>query len=573
MPISFELASQIQIKINGSEASPDVMANLLTAEIDQHAHLPDMFTLYLQDPELALGGPSLIDNGPFDLTKEVEIGAEKPDGSRVVLMKGEITAMEPAFQEGMIARLVVRGYDTSHRLYREMRSVAHLNKKDSDLASEIAGRVGLQADVEATSTVYDHVFQHNQSDLAFLQERAWRIGYECFVEAGSLIFRSPPTGGAAVTLTWGEDLLSFHPRMNLAEQVDEVVVRGWSAQDKRAIVGRALQGELYPRIGESRDGAAWARSFGSGKQIYLHETVASQAEANTLAEARLNELSGAFIQAEGIALRRPDIRPGRKVTLEALGTRFSGTYLVTTARHTYSPEGFKTVFGVRGLRTGQLIEEMDRRSLREQYPGVVVGVVTNTDDPQRWGRVKVQFPWMVEEAESDWARVVSAGAGPEAGLFVVPEVGDEVVVAFEQGDFRRPYVLGGVWNGQDAVPPVAPGSANEHPKVRSWHSRTGHHITVYDDQAKKIEIVTGGGHRLVLDDANREITVTSSGGITLTLADSGGRVTLEATEIEIQANGNLSLRTGGNIDAQASGNLALTAGGQITIKGAVINLN
>jgi uncharacterized protein len=117
------------------------------------------------------------------------------------LIKGEITALEPVFGEGMVAELVVRGFDKSHRLYRETKSRAFLNKKDSDLAQEIAQAVGLSVQVDATSTVYDHIYQHNQSDLAFLMQRAWRIGYECFVEDGQLYFRKPPNGSNAQVST------------------------------------------------------------------------------------------------------------------------------------------------------------------------------------------------------------------------------------------------------------------------------------------------------------------------------------------------------------------------------------
>ncbi|MGC9466970.1 MAG: VgrG-related protein [Anaerolineae bacterium] len=560
MPEPFALASQIAIKIDGNDVSPDVMRLVQRVEVDQHAHLPNMFTIRLRDPKF-----EVIDQGPFDLTKEVEISGETEDGEWVPLAKGEITVLEPEFQEGMIARLVVRGYDKSHRLFREMKSQAHLNKKDSDLASEIARNVGLQAEVDPTSTVYDHVFQHNQSDLAFLQERAWRIGYECFVSDGKLVFRKPPTPQGGVTLRWGQDLLSFYPRMNLAEQVDEVVVRGWSVERKTPIVGRAQQGGLYPDIEESRDGAAWAQTFGSGKVVILDENVTSQAEADALAEARMNEISGAFVQAEGTALRRPDIAAGRAITLEALGDRFSGTYLVTGARHIYTAEGLKTSFTVRGIRTGQIIEELGVREPTERYPGAVVGIVTNTDDPKNWGRVKVKFPWMTEDAESDWARVISPGAGPDAGLFTLPEVDDEVIVIFEQGDFRRPYILGGVWSGQHALPPGVPGSGNERPLVRTWYSRTGHHITVYDNADNKIEIVTNGGHKVVLDDANRGITISSSGGLKMTLEDSGSKITVEGNEIEVKANGNLKIQSGANMDLQA--------GGQVNVKGAVINLN
>jgi len=559
MPEQSELASQIRIKINGTEAQPDVMRNVVSVEVDQHAYLPGMFVIRLQDPDF-----ELMDGGPFDLTKEIEISAQTTDGEWSDLIKGEITALEPEFQEGMIARLAVRGYDKSHRLYRETKSRAHLNKKDSDLATEIAQGAGLQADVESTSTVYDHIFQHNQTDLAFLRQRAWRIGYECYVDDGKLIFRKPSARESAATLAWGDTLLSFYPRMNLAEQVDEVIVRGWSVDEKNAVVGRAQQGALYPQIQESQDGASWASAFGSGKQIIVDQNVSSQAEANTLAAARLDEISGAFVQAEGEALRRPEIRAGKAVTLEGLGERFSGTYLVTNARHAYTPEGLKTTFSVKGTRTGLLLEAMRGRNVAAQYPGVVPAVVTNADDPQNLGRVKLQFPWMSEDAESNWTRVVGAGAGPDAGFLIVPEVGDEVLVAFEQGSFNRPYVLGGLWNGQQALPPTA-ASGNEKPLVRSWHSRTGHHITVYDNADNKIEIITSGGQMLVLDDANQNITITSSSGMTLAFDDGGGKFSIEGNQIEIKASGSLKIEAGANIDLQA--------GGQVNVTGAMINLN
>ena len=169
MPEQSPLTSQIAIILDGNDVQQQTMEQLLTLVVDQSAHNPDMFVLTFHDPSL-----EILDNGPFDLTKEVEIAAKKTDGERVILMKGEVTALEPNFNEGMTAELIVRGFDVSHRLYRETKSQAFLNKKDSDLANDIASAVGLQAEVDTTSTVYDHIFQDNQSDLAFLMERAWR---------------------------------------------------------------------------------------------------------------------------------------------------------------------------------------------------------------------------------------------------------------------------------------------------------------------------------------------------------------------------------------------------------------
>lgn len=556
------LTSQLYLQLNGSEVQQPVMANVAEVVVDQHSHLPDMFTIRLHDPEL-----ELLDNGPFDLTKEVEITAETAGGDKATLMKGEITALEPIFEEGMTAELVVRGYDKSHRLYRQTKSRAFLNKKDSDLANEIARALGLQAEVDTTSTVYDHIYQHNQSDLAFLMQRAWRIGYECFVADGKLVFRQPPSGNGGVTLTWGDDLLSFFPRMTLAEQVDEVIVKGWDVEKQTAIVGQASNGRLYPQIEESKNGADWSSTFGSGKLVIVDQPVVSQAEADALAAARLDEISGAFVAAEGTAFRRPDIRAGQMVKLEALGQRFSGTYLVTNATHIYTAEGLKTTFTVRGTRTGSLAEQVTQKRPLQRWPGVMTAVVTNTDDPQDWGRVKVKFPWMSDDAESDWARVAGPGAGPEAGTFIMPEVDDEVLVAFEHGDFSRPVVLGGLWNGQHKVPPAAAGAASgEKPLVRTWHSRSGHAITLYDNADKKVEVTTASGHKVVLDDANTKIEISSKGGLTITLDDGSSKIAVESgNEIEVKASGNMKLEAGGNMDIKASG--------QVNVQGAMINLN
>jgi phage protein D/phage baseplate assembly protein gpV len=589
MPREELVVSRIFIKLSGSALEPSVMNEVQEVIVDQHTHLPGMFTIRLHDPDL-----KLLDEGPFDLTKEVEVESANEEGDKVSLIKGEITALEPEFGDGMVAELVVRGYDKSHRLYRETKSKAYLNRKDSDLAQAIAGDAGLSPEVQTTTTVYDHIYQHNQSDLAFLMQRAWRIGYECFVEDGKLYFRKPPSGSSSITLKWGDDLHVFRPRMTLAEQVDEVLVKGWDPEAKREIVGRASAGNLYPGVGESKNGASWASTFGSGKVVIVDQPVVSQSEADALAAARLDEISGAFIEAEGEAFRRPDLRAGRIIKLEALGERFSGSYLVTNARHTYTPEGFITIFAVRGTRTGSLAEQVLHQPPLDRWPGLVVAVVSNTDDPKGWGRVKVKFPWMADDQESEWARVISAGAGPEAGYFVVPAVNDEVMVAFEHGDFNRPYVVGGVWNGEDAVPPEGAGAAEgDKPLVRGWQSRTGHrmfmydnsekkveivtaagHTITYDDQNKKIEIKTSGGHTLLLDDQGKTLQVKSNGGLELTMEDNSKKITIKGGgDVVIEGQMNVNVKAGANMNLQATGNMDIKANGNVSIKGAMVNLN
>lgn len=539
------VASQLQIFFKEDEKTPvPFMSQLVEAQVEQHSHLPDVCSLRFADP-----GLKLLDGGELELGRGIKISAksEDPKAKPFTLFEGEITALEPSFDDYMLAELVVRAYDKSHQLYRHSQSRTFVNQKDSDIAQTIASDHNLKPEIATTSTVYEHLFQNNQPDLHYLLERAWRIGYECFVQGDTLYFRPPPQGEAGISLTWGDDLLSFQPRLTMAEQVDEVMVRGWNPAEQKPIVGRAQakSGKLFPTIGEKVSN--WLGKFGGGSFTITDQPVVSQAEADLLARARLTERSGCFVVADGRAFRRPDIRAGQFVEMKALGKRLSGHYLVTVATHIYNAEGLTTHFSVRGARTGSFAEQIrGERPLTRQL-GVVPAVVTNTNDPKKWGRVKVKFPWLTEADESTWARVLSSGAGPDAGFFAVPDVGDEVFVAFEQGDFNFPLVLGGVWNGRHPLPPSAhKAPANQKPQVRTWTSRAGHQITLFDNN-KKIEIKSANGLHITLDDNGKNIIVQAD------------------NEIQLKARGNMVLEAGANLDIKASGN--------VTVKGATINLN
>ena len=193
-----------------------------------------------------------------------------------------------------------------------------------------------------------------------------------------------------------------------------------------------------------------------------------------------------------------------------------------------------------------------------------MGVVTNTADPQNWGRVKLKFPWMADDVESTWARVMGLGAGKKAGLVVVPAVGDEVLVAFEYGDFDWPVVLGGLWNGKNDLPPeAAQVSGNDKPLVRTWHSIDGHWMAMYDDSEKKIEIVTADGRSITVSDKDRKITIKTS----------NASIVVEDDKVNLETGTSVSLKAGSNLKLEASGNIDIQASGQVNIKGATVNLN
>jgi phage protein D/phage baseplate assembly protein gpV len=569
MPQQEKLLSHIFIRVGGTDLQSDLMDDLTRVAIDSNLHLPDMFVIRVHDE-----GLECMDSGPFELGAEVEIGVKAEDGGQEeTLIKGEITALEPDFGEGTQAILTVRGYDRSHRLHRGTHTQAFTQVTDSDLANRIAQDAGLRTDVDSTSQIYEHVLQDNQTHMDFLRSRAERIGYQVYARDRTLYFKQGGNepAGQPVQLEWGDQLKVFRPRLTLAEQVDEVVVKGWDPKTKTEITGSATRSQASPEIGESRSGGQLASdAFGSGKTVVVRRPVSSQAEADAVAQALYDEINGSFIEAEGECFGAPHIMAGVRVDLSSLGQKFSGTYYVTSATHIYRADGdYVTEFTVTGRRPETLYRLLASKEEKtsSRWGGVVPAIVTNNNDPDDQGRVKLKYPWMSDDVETGWARVVGVGAGNERGFYCLPEVNDEVLVAFEHGDVDRPLVLSGIWNGVDA-PTVPIGEAVKDGKVhtRAFKTRSGHTLTFVDDSEGKVKLETAGGHVFLLDDENTLVQIETSGGIVFKLDDSDGSVTVECS-------GKMSVESRQDVDIKAGGNMNLEATGQMVIKGAIIDLN
>lgn len=599
---------QIVIKVGGQDLPTPLMDALVEVVADLSLHLPDMFIMRFHDDDL-----QWVDEGPFapGAAVEIELGKEGKQTQRV--LSGEITAIEPGFAANTTALLTIRGYDRSHRLTRGTKTRVYTQVTDTDIVTQLAEEAGLQVEAEATSIVYDHVFQHGQTDLAFLQDRAAQLGFEVFVDDRTLYFRQPQGERGEIALDWGDELRSFAPRLSLAGQVDEVSVQGWDPKTKQPISGQATASKTAPQIQVGGQGGEVAASaFSAARQVVVKQPVASQAAADSLAQAILDEINAGFVEAAGVAIGNPALLAGQLVKLSGLGKRFSGKYMVTAAVHSYSAQrAYEVRFSVEGARPSLMADLVapaagSRKRADDAWVGVVPAIVTNNKDEQAMGRVKVKFPWLDDNLESDWARISGVGAGQARGLFWLPEVQDEVLVAFEHGDFGRPYVVGGLWNGQDA-PPETTAAAVQNGKVhtRTLKTRTGHMIRFVDDDMSDqyIEIMDAASETLIkLDTKSRAVTITASGDITL---EAGGNITLEArrsimlsagsnieleasaisakgtSDIALDAQGDLQLKTMGSLSAEAAAAAKLDGGasttvssnGVLTVRGSLVKLN
>lgn len=198
--------------------------------------------------------------------------------------------------------------------------------------------------------------------------------------------------------------------------------------------------------------------------------------------------------------------------------------------------------------------------------GAVVGVVTQNQDPEGLGRVKVRFPWLSAEEESHWARVATLMAGGGRGTWFLPEVDDEVLLLFEHGDPRFPCVVGALWNGVDKAPrDNVDGENNE----RVITSRSGHELILDDTAGKeKVEIHTQAGHKVVLDDAGgkERILVQDKSG--------SNKVTVDSVqgEIAIESQTKLVLKSQ-VVEIEAGTTMKLKAGALLEVNGALVKIN
>jgi uncharacterized protein involved in type VI secretion and phage assembly len=209
-----------------------------------------------------------------------------------------------------------------------------------------------------------------------------------------------------------------------------------------------------------------------------------------------------------------------------------------------------------------LVDPADERGSR--IFGVVTAIVTNNQDPDNLGRVRVRFPWLATEGEGEswWARVAVPMAGKEMGVYFLPEVDDEVLVAFERGDVRFPYVIGCLWNAHRLPPEENKDGQNA---KRTIKSRSGHIVRFDDtDGEEKIEILDAKGVvSIVVDSKEKTVTITAEKDVTITSSD--GKLKLSGKGVEITSSDAVKVK--------ADGDLSLEGTGQTTLKGSTVGIN
>jgi len=345
-----KLNPRVKILIAGQSMGTELENDLISAEVTDDIDAPSMVELKFITQDIRTQKITWVDDRRIFFigqTLQVQMGYDK---NLITIIDGEITGLEPEFIQDRTPILGVRGHDLRHRLLRGTQTQSFVKMTDSEIASQIARAKGLYPVVTDSQVKLDYVLQHNQTDWDFLQERASRIGYEVIINDNKLYFKPRQNDQPKIlTLTYPNDLLEFLPRLSSLSQIQKVEVKGWNLKEKKAFVSQAGVGKESKMQG-TKTGAQTVKEIftQSNNTTVVTDPVTSKAQADQMALGEFQNSAITYVTAEGVCSGNPQIRAGKVIEIQGVGTSFSGLYYITKAEHKlFIEEDYQTSFTAR----------------------------------------------------------------------------------------------------------------------------------------------------------------------------------------------------------------------------------
>ncbi|MBK3583255.1 hypothetical protein JHN49_05810 [Streptomyces sp. MBT57] len=617
----------------GRSASPlgeELRTKVQRAVVDSRVNMPTMIEVTFGD-----GEADVLDRAGITFGSPIEVWTDDDDEARGTRVgSGEVVAIEGRYSHDSMLT-VVRAYDRAHQLHRSSQTRTFMNQTDSDIAHKIASDAGLRiGTIQATSVTHVHLGQSNQTDWQFLNWRCRQIGYEFGVDDGGFFFR-PLTAAtrSTVDLQLRANLLALAPRVTSGNLSAKVEMRFWDPLKGKVVsaqTGTDTVGELAVLSGASVSDALSSISgpgrpptspSASGDQslgpapatdalVMTSMAPASGAAINAAAkeasQGPAGRLANSFTEARGTAWGDPRIQVGVGVRVGGVPEPFSGLWTVAAVEHVFDhlENGYRTTFRLGnpedrtllGLASG--VGGLDTTPLMQ---GLMCGVVSDVNDPLALGRVKVSLPLLHPDYVTDWAPVAQQGGGRRAGALVLPEIGDQVLLGFEQGAPGRPYVVGGILSESSAYKPGGPaveatGSTAEVVR-RGIVSPSGNMLAFHDkvppgegQPPKESAFVLGTADvsiGLAVDQVAGTLMLTcapktpnsktAEGTLDIRCGD-GGTVNITAgskgkVNIVAGSGGELNIDGGSRLSMTAQSSVTIESSGSVAIKGSSIDLN
>jgi phage protein D/phage baseplate assembly protein gpV len=585
------LTQAVTVKVNDRAISQQLFDRLAEARVELSYGAAGWFQLkFASDEPLS---------NSFAIGQPMAIAFDDDTGSSMAVFTGTIDSLSVDYDRGL-RQLIVSGYDNRRKLGSEPVIKAYTNSSYGSIISNIASSCGLQAVVDggANEPNFKHVMQAS-SNIEFISQLARRLGMDWSVDNTKLVV-GPRATGSTIELEFGEQLRRFSARYTATEHPETVEVHGWDPATKSSLVAsdRSSQGSPSSSVGMERSSRS-AAANGRTALSWAHP-LASEAEGEMIAKGFARRMASADLTGRGETTGNPGVVPGVSCKISGIDGDWNGTYFVTSSEHVYRRgDPYLTRFTVGAYESSSMVDLMGPPSHGSGVKfgqGVTIGVVTNNKNTDNnYGEVKVKFPYLDDDVESTWARIATIGAGKDRGVMFMPEVNDEVLVAFEHGDITRPYVIGSLWNGED-TPPLQRADADL-PK-RTIVSKLGHKLTFLDGDADdkknvtieladgatkvhvghdKIEIIANDGKPIEVKNDKAKVVLMGNGDLKL----EGENITvtakktlkLEGQKIETSSQTDTKITAGAKLEASSSAPAKISSSAILELKGAMVKVN
>lgn len=535
------------IVVEGStiDSTYQVMAISVTKEINRISGA----TIILRDGDAAEGEFSISNSSDFIPGKAIEVKIGR-DSDNAMVFSGIIVKHRIRVRESGDSVLIVECKDKCVRMSVGRHNRYFTETTDSDVIEQLVGGYsGLSSDVEATDLEHPELVQHHCTDWDFLVSRAEVNGKLVIVDDGTVVVKSPDTSAEpALSVAYGTTLLEFEAEMDARTQWRSVEAQAWNYSNQDMY--KSTTDSTTVREPGNLSGSSLSDSISPEIFELRHSGPLDESELQAWTDAAMLKSRLAKICGRAKFFGFAGIKPGQLIELQGVGDRFNGKAFVSAVRHDVANGSWDThvQFGVSPKWFHRSPEIMDSPAagLIPGVDGLQIGkVVQLQDDPEGEDRIQVRLPIIDNSAPGIWARVASLDAGDQRGAFFRPEIDDEVVVGFINGDPRDSIVLGMLNSSAKPAPLVAEDANNE----KGFHTRSSMRV-LFNDETKTITIDTPAGNSIVLDEDSTSITITDQ---------NDNQITMDSAGISVDSPNDIKIKAGGKIEMEAGGDFSLKA--------------
>lgn len=505
-----------------------------------------------------------VDTGDFPISETADL----IPGSEIAISAGYESKNELIFKGVIVKQAIKISNDSSSNLvvtckhkavqmtYNRIDAVFS-DKKDSDIITSVIGTYGLTKTVEATTVTYENIFQKAATDWDFIISRADCCGFVTSFDVDAIKIGKPNLSSAAVLLvTYGESMFSLDAQLDSENQASAIDAQGWDPAQQKTATSSASEptlnshGNIKPK--------SLSEVLSQKKLILNSGTPMADNQLKAWADSKLLRMRLSAIRGSVSFNGNSKVSPGKLIQLAGLGERFNGDAYVSAVEHTIEDGVWTTRVGF-GLDSKPISElpDFSYSSAAGQFPaihGLQVGIVKKlAADPQNEFRVQVLIPNVSDDKGLLWARMSNISATNSSGFYFLPEIGDEVILGFLDGNSAHAVILGSLYSSKH---PTA-FTADDKNNTKAITTKSKLEIN-FDEEKKIIKIFTPGGNSITLDDDAKGITIKDQNNNTVKMNSSG---------VEINSPKNIVLKATGNITLDATGKLALSSKQDVAIEG------